>query len=208
MSSSTPKQYLNLHGKPLALYSFEVLLQLPELHEIVVVCEPEFTSLFQAPHKKIQFARPGERRQDSVYHGMLAADPSSQVFCIHDAARPFITLEMVRRVIQAGLKYGAATVSMPLKFTIKECCSDHLVTHTPDRAKYREIQTPQVVNKELLQQGFAIADDKKLTVTDDVSLAELTGQKVKLVEGSQDNIKITTPIDLDLALLIAKRYEA
>src|SRR5262249_42320929 len=122
--------------------------------------------------------------------------------------RPFITLEMIQKAILAGLQHGAATVSVPLKFTIKECNADRFVTQTPDREKYCEIQTPQVVRREWLQRGFAIAHQRDISVTDDVSLAELVGHKVKLVEGSYSNIKVTTPEDLEIAQVFARRYEA
>lgn len=195
MGSEIPKQFLPLIGKPMIMHSFEIFKTIPEVKEIVVVCEPEFYSLFDGA----LFAPPGPRRQDSFYNGFLATNKKNKLICSHDAARPLITKEMVKRTIDAAVEHGAAALGMPLKFTIKECDGKNLVVKTPDRSKYWEIQTPQVIQRDLLKKGFEKVIQEKLTVTDDVSIIELMGLPVKLVEGSYSNIKITTPEDLELA---------
>jgi 2-C-methyl-D-erythritol 4-phosphate cytidylyltransferase len=198
MGAATPKQYLVLKDKPLVRYSFEVFLTLPEIDEIVVVCDPQFKKLFHSTSSKpVVFALPGHRRQDSVFNGLQAA--SHALICIHDGARPFISKELVLKVLEQGRKYGAATLGVPVKFTVKESDPNHFVTHTPDRNKLWEIQTPQVLDRELLNQGFTYAHQHEITVTDDVSLAELLNKSVKLVEGSPTNLKITVPADLVIA---------
>lgn len=198
MQSSIPKQFLTLGSKPIALHSFELFASMPEIDEIIVVCSPESRILFKTERKKqISFALPGERRQDSVYNGLQAA--SFDLICIHDAARPFIDQPLVLRVLEAGRQFGAAAVGLPLKFTIKEIDHCQLVLNTPDRSKLWEIQTPQVVQHDILMQGFHYAHQHQLTVTDDVSLAELVKKPVKLVEGSSMNVKITVPSDLPIA---------
>jgi 2-C-methyl-D-erythritol 4-phosphate cytidylyltransferase len=199
MQSSVPKQYLTLGSKPIARHSFDLFLNMSEVDEIVVVCSSECRDLFQteSSHKKVVFALPGKRRQDSVYHGLQAT--SYDLICIHDAARPFIDRDLVLRVLKAGRECGAAAVGMPLKFTIKEIDPHHFVQQTPDRSQLWEVQTPQVLHRELLTRGFHYAHEHQLTVTDDVSLAELIQQPVKLVEGSSLNVKITVPSDLPIA---------
>ena len=195
-----PKQFLALGEKPVALYSFELFLSLPEIDEIIVVCAPNFREFFNYSNpnlKSVLFALPGNRRQDSVFNGLQAS--SNELICIHDAARPFIDKKLVLRVLESGQQYGAATVAMPVKFTVKESDTQNFVTNTPDRAKIWEIQTPQVLHREILTQGFEHAHQHHTTVTDDVSLAELIGKKVKLVEGSHTNFKITVPADLTIA---------
>ncbi|HEV8051966.1 MAG TPA: 2-C-methyl-D-erythritol 4-phosphate cytidylyltransferase [Parachlamydiaceae bacterium] len=204
MHSTTPKQFLVLDQKPVACYSFELFLEMPEIDEIIVVCLEDFRELFNSTHshKQVSFALPGERRQDSVFNGLQAA--SHDLICIHDAARPFIDKEIVSNALEAGKQYGAAAIGMPVKFTVKEIDPENFVIKTPDRSNVWEIQTPQVLQRHILTEGFNYANLHKLTVTDDVSLAELIGKPVKLVEGSHINLKMTFPNDLTIANHILK----
>jgi 2-C-methyl-D-erythritol 4-phosphate cytidylyltransferase len=203
MQSFTPKQFLELDQKPVAIYSFELFLAMPEIDEIVVVCSPNFQKLFTSTQSKsIKFALPGERRQDSVYNGLQSS--SHELICIHDAARPIINRELVLRVLESGRQNGAAVVGMPIRFTIKEGDIRNFVKNTPNRANIWEIQTPQVLHKTILVEGFKYVLENNLTVTDDVSLAELIGMKVKLVEGAYTNLKLTVPSDLKIASLLLK----
>lgn len=202
MNSQIPKQFLQLAEKPISRYSFDIFSAMSEIDEIIVVCLPEYCGLFESLSKHVTFALPGDRRQDSVYNGLMKVSKNSNFICIHDAARPFIDEELVKRALDAGFAHGAATVGMPVKFTIKQSDEHHFVRSTPDRTYIWEIQTPQVIRKDLLQEGFNYAIENNLTVTDDVSLVELLGKKVKLVEGSHINLKITVPSDL----MIAQNY--
>lgn len=198
MGSSIPKQFLMLQNKPIVMHSFDLFISMPEVTEIVVVCLPEYRHLFSnvTPGINLSFASPGNRRQDSVYNGLQTIKSPCSLVCIHDAARPFITDALVRRVIGAAAQHGAAAASMPLSFTIKETDSQQLVASTPDRSRYCEIQTPQVIQRDILKQGFAYALQHNLSVTDDVSLVEQLKLPVKLVEGAYANLKITTQDDL------------
>lgn len=212
MKSAIPKQYLTLHQKPLALYSFEVLASLPEVEDFIVVCEPQYEILFshhpKAKELRLAFARPGLRRQDSVFNGLERVSNHSLV-CIHDSARPLIDSSIVRQVVQAANKWNAAVVGVKVRSTIKVCDEAQMVIDTPNRASLWEIQTPQVIQLHLLREGFAYAQQHQLTVTDDVSLVELLGKPVKVVEGSYLNIKVTTPEDLIcVEKLIEKRPHA
>lgn len=206
MQSQVPKQFLMLKNKPIALYSFELFLSLPEVSELVVVCAPQFRHLFTSNQSliPISFALPGERRQDSVYNGLQAMTLSSSLTCIHDSARPFITEKLIRRVIDAAWDHDAAAPGMPVRFTVKECDGKQVVVSTPDRNNIWEIQTPQVIRTEILKKGFAHALENGLTVTDDVSLVEHLKLPVKLVEGSYNNCKITVPEDLALSEFLLK----
>lgn len=197
MQSATPKQFLEVYQKPIACYSFELFLEMPEIDEIIVVCLPEFRFFFTSDTKPVLFALPGERRQDSVFNGLQVS--SHELICVHDAARPFIDRNLVLRVLKAGQHHGAATTALPVKFTVKESDSDQFVKNTPDRANIWEIQTPQVLHREIITMGFDYASKNAITVTDDVSLAELINKQVKIVEGSHTNIKVTVPNDLVLA---------
>jgi 2-C-methyl-D-erythritol 4-phosphate cytidylyltransferase len=209
MGTVIPKQYLSVHQKPLALYSFEVLASLPEVQDVIVVCEPQYDALFLGCDKarglQLQFARPGSRRQDSVYNGIqfLEGDP---LICIHDSARPLINSPLVRRAVQTADSWGAAAVGVKVRSTIKVCDGAQIVVDTPNRASLWEIQTPQVVRLELLKEGFKYAEENHLTVTDDVALVELLGKPVKIVEGSYANIKVTTPEDLMCIEKLIEKY--
>lgn len=200
MQTVTPKQFLSIQGKLIAHYSFDLFKSMPEVAEIVIVCEESFRHLFPKDLCTIpvSFAPPGARRQDSVYNGLQALQTKASFVCIHDSARPCINPSLVQRVIHAAIEHGAATAGMPLKFTLKEHDGQQFVKQTPDRSKYWEIQTPQIIRKEVLMNGFDYVQKNNLDVTDDVSLAELMGHPVKLVEGDYTNIKVTTPDDLQL----------
>lgn len=210
MNSEVPKQYLMLGDKAIARYSFDCLCLIPEISEIVVVCEEPHRSLFNKviPDIDVSFAEPGSRRQDSVYNGCQAIISNPDLICIHDAARPFINRHLVKRVLDAADEYGAATAAMPIKFTVKEADEEQIVVNTPDRSTVWEIQTPQVLNPKIIEKGFDHVNNQGVTVTDDVSLAEQIGAPVKLVFGDYNNLKITTPEDLSIAEEILKNYPA
>jgi 2-C-methyl-D-erythritol 4-phosphate cytidylyltransferase len=208
MNASCPKQYLLLKNKLIVLHSFEVFLSMPEINEIIIVCDPAYQSHFskQSSEKPIKFALPGKRRQDSVYNGLQSVNPESQLICIHDAARPLVTLPVVLRVLKAAHQHGAAAPGLPLTFTLKESDGMQFVKNSPDRSLMWEIQTPQALRPDILRKGFESAIAQNKTVTDDVSLAELINHPVKLVEGSRKNIKITTQEDLFIAERFAADY--
>lgn len=195
MEAAIPKQYLPLGGKPLVLHSFERLRNCPLIDEVIVVCHQNYRRLFP----DTCFADPGNRRQDSLFQGLKQVHSQAEFILVHDAARPLLSEEDLLAVIQAGFEFGAATLALPAISTIKQADRNLMVTQTFDRSTLYTIQTPQVIRKDVLTLGFALAQENDLTVTDDVSLAELTGHPVKLVIGSPENIKITTPEDLALA---------
>jgi 2-C-methyl-D-erythritol 4-phosphate cytidylyltransferase len=207
MGSSIPKQYLQLLEKPIACYSFELFLAMPLIDEIVVVCGPEYRQLFTAypATKPVCFASPGARRQDSCYQGLLSASSVSELICFHDAARALITEEIVSRVILEARQHGATSVAMPVKQTVKQIDADGFVVQTLDRTYVWEAQTPQVASKALFHEGYALAHERQLTLTDDMAVVELTGHRIKLVEGCYSNIKITTPEDLVVAEQLLKQ---
>lgn len=201
MQEHLPKQFLLLGGKPIIQYSLEILSAHPSVVQLVIVCAPEYQDCIDLSKVAIpvDFALPGARRQDSLKNGMAKALAHSDWICVHDAARPFLTEETLEEVIQAAFEVGAATAALPCINTIKESSEEQLVVKTLDRAALWEIQTPQILRKEWLEEGFRLAEEKDFTVTDDVSIAELLGKPVKLVNAPRDNFKITLPFDLLLA---------
>ena len=198
MKASTPKQYLPLHGKPIILHALDALLSYSFWEEVVVVCDPMYQSVFSS-YDHLRFALPGKQRQDSVFSGLDQLSLSIEWVCIHDGARPLLAKKDLLAVIEAGKQYGAAALATSVKTTIKEVDSNLFVKRTITREHLWSIQTPQVLSIDLLRRGRDFVEKNNLTVTDDVSLAEIISQPVKLVKGSESNIKITTQEDLALA---------
>lgn len=198
MGGSLAKQFLSIEGKPLALYSLETFIQMGIFQEIIIVSPQEGKDFLKNASHSLKFATPGERRQDSLWNGLKLVSSTINWICVHDAARPVIDEAKVSSLIKEGLEHGAATLGLPAKYTMKECDNEGNVLRTLPRAALWEIQTPQIIRKDILEKGFAIAQKEKLTVTDDVSLAELAGFPVKVVMGWDTNIKVTTPKDLGL----------
>lgn len=200
MGADTPKQYLPLDGSPIVSYSFDLALSIPEITEIVVVCETEFQTFFKNHSPKpLKFALPGNERQDSVASGFAKISPSSDYVLVHDTARPLIQKEDIYNLLNEGIPIGAATLGVPMKFTVKEIDENGLVLQTLDRSRLYNIQTPQLLKRDLLDKGLQEAKKQGVLLTDDVALAELIGHPVKTVIGSDTNLKITTPEDLEIA---------
>ncbi|KAJ0750843.1 putative 2-C-methyl-D-erythritol 4-phosphate cytidylyltransferase [Helianthus annuus] len=151
MGASMPKQYLPLLGQPIALYSFYTFSRMPEVKEIVVVCDTSYQDIFEDAREKInvdlKFALPGKERQDSVYSGLQTIDRTSELVCIHDSARPLVTSSDVEKVLNDGLRVGASVLGVPAKATIKEGNSESFVVKTLDRKTLWEMQTPQVYTR-------------------------------------------------------------
>lgn len=200
IGGAIPKQFILLHGKPIARYSFDLLMKLEAIEEVVVVCEPCYRLFFCCADKRVKFALPGASRQESVLSGVMALSSSTAFACVHDSARPFVEAAAVHDVIIAGKALGAAALGVPMKSTVKEIDADRFVVATPVRSRLWEVQTPQVVAAALLREGLLFCREHGIEVTDDVAVAELQGLPVKLVLGSYGNIKITTPEDLKFAI--------
>ncbi|CAO1944152.1 unnamed protein product [Urochloa humidicola] len=203
MGASMPKQYLPLLGLPIALHSLKTFCQLKEVKEVVVVCDPDYSDLFEGSIENMQiplkFACPGKERQDSVFNGLQEIDGESELVCVHDSARPLVTSEDLKKVLEDAAVHGAAVLGVPVKATIKEATSDSFVVKTLDRKTLWEMQTPQVMKPNLLRDGFELVKRDGLEVTDDVSIVEYLKHPVYITEGSYTNIKVTTPDDLLLA---------
>ncbi|HRD54910.1 MAG TPA: 2-C-methyl-D-erythritol 4-phosphate cytidylyltransferase [Parachlamydiaceae bacterium] len=210
METATPKQFLQLGNKPLLFHSLEFFQNFSYTHEMIIVCEKEYQTLFHETNGiGIKFAAPGNRRQDSVFNGLKEVDPLSDLILIHDGARPFLNEANLLKAIDEAALHGAAALAVPLKFTVKEKDENGTVLKTVDRASLFEVQTPQIIEQKLLWEGFQFAQQHGLEVTDDLSLIELLNKPAKLVMGSYQNIKITTKEDLAFAkVLLENMYES
>lgn len=212
MHSDIQKQYLPIHGKPVLFYSLNVLEQCPFIEEIVLVtgegeeryCEEEIVKRYHFQKVK-KIVCGGRERYHSVYAGIQAVGQCDYLY-IHDGARPFLTMEILERGRKAAQEYGSCAVGMPVKDTIKIADETGFVISTPPREKLWMIQTPQIFEYNLIREAYEkLMCSNQEGITDDAMVVEtMMGKKVKLVEGSYQNIKITTPEDLRIAEIFSK----
>ena len=207
-----PKQFLDLEGKPIFLYSIEAFDSCPSVDEIVVVVPPGMTvrmkSLLETQDLRLPFKIMvgGRKRQDSSFKALqwLSKRDDVRIVAIHDAARPLITPEVIERAIHEAKKHGASVVATKTTDTVFEV-KDEFIVSIPERDNLYTAQTPQVFRFDLIREGHEAARrDGVCDATDDVRLVLRLGRKVKLVDSSPDNIKITTDRDLVLASVILK----
>lgn len=209
MNSSVPKQYLTLAGRPVLYYALKAFEESDVTDIILVVGEGEVSYCREEIVEKYALRKisavieGGKERYYSVFEGLKAAKGADYVL-IHDGARPLVTGEIIRRAIQAVLQEQACVVGMPVKDTIKIIGEDGRAEATPDRSRLWQIQTPQVFSYDMIFDAYEwVIGQEDIAVTDDAMVLECaTGRKVKVIEGSYENIKITTPEDL----LIAETY--
>ena len=147
----------------------------------------------------VKFTEPGPQKARLSVQWAFYDLQKPTLYASDDSARPLLFKSDLENVISEASKHGAAALGVPLKNTIKQIDARGFVKETLDRSTLWEVQTPQACYPSLLKKGFELAYQKKISITDDVSLIELLGYPVKLVEGSYQNLKITTPEDLDLA---------
>jgi 2-C-methyl-D-erythritol 4-phosphate cytidylyltransferase len=201
------KVFAPLGGEPVLVRATRPFQQCAHISRIIVVVggdkEKKCRSLVTGPEwaKVTEVCIGGRRRQDSVSAGLERLEGCEWVV-IHDGARPLVTVDLIEQGLKAAKETGAAVAAVPMKDTIKVVDRNELVTETLPRQKLRAIQTPQVFNLDIIKKAYQrLSDD----VTDDASLVERLGYKVKLYPGSYDNIKVTTPEDLALAETILKK---
>ena len=216
MHSTVQKQFMILKGKPLLCYSLSCFQKSREIDEIILVtgeesidfCKEDIVEKYGFSKVRTVVAG-GRERYDSVYQGLLACQDCDYVF-IHDGARPFVTEEILVRAKTAAAAHKAAVVGMPSKDTVKIADEDQMISQTPKRSLVWTIQTPQVFSYPLIRNAYEKARNQSMeNITDDAMVAELYGNiKIPLVEGSYENIKITTPEDLIVAeSILEKRRE-
>ena len=206
MGAGIKKQYLALGGLPILGHTLRVLEASSLVQDIVLVTgegEVDYCRRLVVDElglKKVTaIVIGGQERQDSVFCGLLALASDTEVVLIHDAVRPFLSDDNLKQVIQAALRYGAATCAVPVKDTVKLAGEDEFVRETLPRNRLWLTQTPQAFLYNLIMEAHQRAREANYQATDDAALLEKLGRPVKLVEGSYRNIKITTPEDLIFA---------
>lgn len=205
MKLDHPKQYHHLAGTPILIHTVRSFAQIDRVDQIVVVVPPDMleqtvTLLSRYQLADIEVTAGGKRRQDSVYAGLIQIRDDIDIILVHDGARPFLQPDLIKRCIEGVQQHGAVIAAIPVKDTLKSEKKDHLIDGTVDREGLWQAQTPQGARKNLLLQAFTENGDRD--VTDEAGLLEFCNIDVTLVEGSEKNIKITRPEDLQLGEMI------
>jgi len=205
------KQFLELAGEPIILHTLRKFVSVPRVAEIYIALRKGEQENFQAQlaqenfHKPIHLVEGGEHRQDSVASAMRAVQASEDdIVLVHDAVRPFVDISTIESVIDTVEKHGAAIAGVPAVDTIKQVertAEGAVITTTVPRERAVLAQTPQGFRFGLLKQALEDATTEGFLGTDEASLLERQGHEVVVVMGSQRNIKITTPADLEIAEL-------
>ncbi len=204
------KQFLEINNVPVLVHTAKVFQTLTLINEIVIVtreCDiQDVTDLVKKYNlsKVSSIVCGGETRQLSVYNGVINTDKNADFIAIHDGARPLVTEKVIEDTIKASFEFSAAATGVRVKDTVKQVNDNNDIIATPDRAYLRFIQTPQVFKKSLYLNAVNSVENSK-DFTDDCMLIEAFGKTVKFVDGDYENIKITTPEDVELAENYLKR---
>ena len=200
MKSEKSKLLLEIGSKTVIERSVEAFLSVSDIDEIIVVARAQDIDIYSEllTDERISFVIGGATRQQSVKNAVETVD-DAHLIIIHDGARPLIKCEDIEKTIRAAEEFSAAAVGVFVKDTIKIVDKQGFVESTPERSTLFAVQTPQIFDFDLYKSAMRKADEQGLDFTDDCQLVELCGGKVKMVEGSYSNIKITTPDDIALA---------
>lgn len=215
MGSRIQKQFLDLGGYPVLYYSLKTFEESRVSQVILVTGEQEIEFCRREIVERYGFSKVkavvagGAERYHSVYQGLKQVSASSDIVLIHDGARPFVDTDMIDRTIRAAEEFQACAAGMPSKDTVKIADENGFAASTPERSRVWMVQTPQTFSRALIWKAYqAMMEDESLQrgVTDDAMVVErLTGVPVRLVEGSYENMKVTTPEDMEVAAAILKR---
>jgi len=206
-SGVSRKQFMLLEGAPILIHTIRKFLRVPVIGEIVVALRKEDLDWARGlvhqehPGRPVRFVEGGESRQESVENGLAALPPDTELVAVHDAVRPFIDTDLIERVINEAAQTGAAIVGIVPVDTVKRVHKNKIRATLP-REHLVLAQTPQVFRFDLLKRAFEMARQDAFQGTDEASLVERLEQvEVSVVQGSDRNIKITRPTDMDLARL-------
>jgi 2-C-methyl-D-erythritol 4-phosphate cytidylyltransferase len=217
MGAGKNKVFLRIRNKPVIFYVLRSFENYPKIKKIIITSKADEIGALKKICQKYNFEKVvgiipgGKERQDSAFGALryikenkLAGKNSVIIF--HNGANPFVTKEEIGKSILEAKKHGACVVAHPSKDTIKEIAEDGMVVKTLERKKLWNMQTPQTIRFGLAFEAFSKASRDNFLGTDDVSLVERLGEKVKVIEGSKYNFKITTLMDLELAKIIIKKH--
>lgn len=203
MGTDLPKQFLKLNNKPIIAHTIEKFQNCNIIDEIVVVINKDYQKYFKEIISKYNFNKisnivfGGKERFNSVYNGLISIKNENSIVVIHDGVRPFIKLKYIENIIEETKKNKACILGIGAKDTIK-ICENNTVLKTIQRENLFIIQTPQAFNYKLIKKAYEKALEEGFFGTDDSVLIENMGEKVKVIAGDYENIKITTPEDLKI----------
>jgi 2-C-methyl-D-erythritol 4-phosphate cytidylyltransferase len=202
MGANVDKLWLEVADRPVVAHTWKCFNDAACIDEIILVVrggmQPHFTELAE----KFRFQKPfrlvvgGAERQDSVWNGLEAVSPQTEIVAIQDAARPCTGAGLIAATIDAARETGAAVAAQPVADTLKETADGQTISRTVDRSKLWSVQTPQTFRVEIIRRAIAAARAKNLILTDDTAACELIGQPVRLVKSAAPNPKVTVPADL------------
>lgn len=211
MGSDKPKQFLPLCGKPILVHTLEMFLSHCDLDPIILVVAKEDLatthSLLQpldSLHEKVNVVTGGSCRQASVFNGLQAIDARGGIVLIHDGVRPLVSKRLIEACIQGARDWNACIPAIAVSDTLKRVDESDMVDCTLARQSLRLVQTPQAFELGLIRRAHQRAAAEHWQATDDASLVEHLGAKIKVIPGEVENIKITTPEDLRLAEVLLK----
>lgn len=205
MNAGKNKQFIELNGIPVIVHTLKVFENDSNCMGILLVVNPSEKEMFTEMADRFSISKiramisGGNERQHSVYNGLKAA--SSEIVLVHDGARPFVNKKMITELVSAAFHDGAATVAVPVKDTIKRVLNNEVI-ETVERSSLWAVQTPQAFRLFDILAAHKEAEQSHFLGTDDASLIERSGSKVRVIEGDYTNIKLTTPDDLLLAIAI------
>lgn len=211
MGHTLNKQFIKIGNKEILARTIETFQGIDEINEIIVVCSEDEIEYCKENiivkynlSKVVKVVVGGIERQDSVRNGLENCNSDTKVVIIHDGARPFVTSDIIKESIKCAAEYGACTAAVPVKDTIKRVGLDKYSIDTPSREGLYAVQTPQAFKYNIILEGHKKAENMNVAATDDTMLVENMGIKVKIIDGSNINIKITTREDLIFANAILK----
>jgi 2-C-methyl-D-erythritol 4-phosphate cytidylyltransferase len=211
MGAETPKQFLELDGTPIVILSLRRIAACPQVTDIIVATRADEVARLNERIQREKFkqsvrvVRGGDSRQDSVAAALREVANDTEIVLVHDAVRPFVTPEQISRVIEEARRCGAAILGIPAMDTVKEVKRASLpedvalITGTVPRERVVLAQTPQAFRTKLLKEAFARAEADGVNASDEAGLVERMGHDVHVVLGSERNMKITKPADMELA---------
>ena len=198
------KQLKELSGRPLIHYTLTPFLESSVIGDIIIAAQKkDFDKLAYvvdsiATEKKISIIEGGDTRQGSISKALAKINSNTKYVCVHDAARPFVSRELIEKLINALKTCDAVTVGRKSTDTLKEC-TDGIFSRTIDRKKIWQVQTPQAFTKEVIMNAYELAEKQNILATDDSSLVEEAGYQVNIINDSSINFKITTKEDWIMA---------
>ena len=205
MKSATNKNFLLLNGKPILIHTLLKFSKSAKIDKLIVAAASDEVEIVEEMLSKVAELKPfkvvvgGSERQYSIENALKVVDDDCEIILVHDAARPLVSINTIDEVVDAARIYGGAIAAVPEKNTIKVVDDENFVTDTPPRSKLVAVQTPQGFRRDIILKAYEQARNDNFLGTDDSSLVERLGVKVKIVQSDYRNIKVTTPEDILIA---------